>query len=188
MPLPEQTPEQPPGQTSGQPPANPPRARHWLWLSLMVILLDQATKLAADAMLELHRPLSIAPMFNLTLVYNPGAAFSFLSDAGGWQRWFFIVISTGISAMLLRWVWTLPARETLPAAALSLILGGALGNLLDRLAYGYVIDFIDVYYHQYHWPVFNIADSAITIGACLFAYDLLFRQHGQSDEREARDD
>lgn len=147
-------------------------ARRWLWLALAIVGLDQATKQLANTMLPPYQSLPLAPMLNLTLVYNPGAAFSFLSEAGGWQRWFFIALSSVVSVVLLRWIWRAQTHKS--AAALSLVLGGALGNLIDRLAHGYVIDFIDVYYRQYHWPVFNIADSAITIGAALLLWELLF--------------
>lgn len=107
------------------------------------------------------------PYFNLTYVHNTGAAFSFLSEAGGWQRWFFAVLALVISAVLSVWLARLQKHETLLALALSLVLGGAIGNLIDRLAYGYVIDFLDVYYDTWHWPAFNIADSAITLGVML---------------------
>ena len=154
----------------------------WLWLSAVVLLLDQGTKLLADAMLEMHQPLSVMPMFALTKVYNPGAAFSFLGDAGGWQRWFFIVFSLGVSLFLFTWLWRLGPRDGRIALALALILGGALGNLVDRLVYGYVIDFLDVYYGDWHWPTFNIADSAIFIGACLLILDALMGHRKPSAE------
>jgi signal peptidase II len=154
---------------------NEPRyARSWLILSFVVIVLDQFTKWLAEAMLQFQHPVPVFPMFNLTLVHNYGAAFSFLSDAGGWQRWFFIILAVVVSTMVFQWLWRLRATERLHAAALSLILGGALGNLIDRIINGYVVDFIDVYYKHYHWPVFNIADSAITVGVILLVIDLLF--------------
>ena len=139
----------------------------WLWLSAIVIVIDQATKLAADNMLMLYQSIEIIPMFNLTLMYNEGAAFSFLSSAGGWQRWFFIILSSVVSVVLLVWLKRLPPQNRLEAIGLSSILGGAVGNLIDRIAYGHVVDFIDVYYKTHHWPAFNIADSAITIGVVL---------------------
>ncbi len=152
-------------------------ARRWLLLSLIVIVIDQVTKIWADSVLQYHQPVPMMPMFNLTLAYNTGAAFSFLSDAGGWQRWFFIGLTAIISSVLFRWIWTMRAEERLHAAALSLILGGAIGNLIDRVWFGYVIDFIDVYYNTHHWPIFNVADSAITLGVILLIYDLIFNQH-----------
>ncbi len=160
-----------------------PYARHWLLLSFLVVVLDQLTKLWAQSALQYHQPIPVMPMFNLTLAYNTGAAFSFLSDAGGWQRWFFIVLTLIICGIILRWIWNMRAQERLHAAALALILGGAIGNLIDRVWLGYVIDFIDIYYQRYHWPIFNIADSAITVGVILLMYDLFVNQrHGTDDE------
>jgi len=139
----------------------------WLWLSVLAIVLDQGSKLTVDSLMQLYQSIPVLPYFNLTYVHNTGAAFSFLSEAGGWQRWFFaglaVLISTGITV----WLAKLKPQETLLAIALALVLGGAVGNLIDRLAYGYVIDFIDVYYENWHWPAFNIADSAITLGVVL---------------------
>ncbi len=157
-------------------------ARYWLLLSVFVIILDQLTKLWAQSVLLYHQPVPVMPMLNLTLAYNTGAAFSFLSDAGGWQRWFFIVLTLIVSGVILHWIWTLRAQESLHAAALALILGGAIGNLIDRIWLGYVIDFIDVYYQRYHWPIFNIADSAITIGVTLLIYNLFVNQRNKSDD------
>ena len=143
----------------------------WLWLVLLIVILDQVTKSAASQCLVYNQANPVFPGFNLTLVHNSGAAFSFLRDAGGWQRYFFIVLTTGISIVLFIWLLRLPAGRASLACALALIMGGATGNLWDRLQYGYVIDFIDVYYGQWSWPVFNIADSAITIGALLLIID-----------------
>lgn len=139
----------------------------WLWLSLLAVVLDQVSKIAVDSSMQLYESIPLMPYFNLTYVHNTGAAFSFLSEAGGWQRWFFAVLALGISAVLSVWLTRLKDHETLLAVALALILGGAIGNLIDRLAYGYVIDFLDVYYNDRHWPAFNIADSAITLGVAL---------------------
>jgi signal peptidase II len=124
-------------------------------------------------MLVLHQPVGVIPVFALTKVYNAGAAFSFLGDASGWQRWFFITLSIIVSGVLLVWLRRLGPHEGRTALALALILGGAIGNLIDRLVYGYVIDFLDVYYGDWHWPTFNLADSAITAGACLLILDAL---------------
>ncbi|MGH8579855.1 MAG: signal peptidase II [Gammaproteobacteria bacterium] len=143
----------------------------WLWLSGVVIVLDQLTKLAAGHALELHQPLAVFPSVNLTLTHNTGAAFSLLHQAGGWQRWFFAAIAFVVSACIVVWLYRLPRGKAILAAGLSLILGGALGNLWDRLSLGYVIDFIDLYYSTWHWPAFNVADSAITIGAGLLIAD-----------------
>lgn len=139
----------------------------WLWLSLLAIVLDQVSKLAIVDNMQLHESIPLLPYFNLTYVHNTGAAFSFLSEAGGWQRWFFAALAVVISVILSLWLARLQKYETLLAVALSLVLGGAVGNLIDRLAYGYVIDFLDVYYETWHWPAFNIADSAITVGVVL---------------------
>lgn len=139
----------------------------WLWLSGLVIVLDQITKYFASSLLRLHEPVAMLPFFNLTLMHNPGAAFSFLSQAGGWQRWFFTVLALIISVVIVEWMRRLPRTEVITAVALSLIVGGAIGNVWDRMQYGYVVDFIDVYYGHWHWPTFNIADSAITVGAVL---------------------
>ncbi len=162
----------------------------WLWLSLAVIGLDQLSKQLAEWALTPYQTLVLLPFFDLTLMYNKGAAFSFLSDQGGWQRWFFVVLAAGVSVMLVLWLARLRAHERSMAAALSLVLGGAVGNLIDRILFGHVIDFIDVYYAaesclpffgtvitnsgvQCHWPAFNIADSAITVGVALLLWDAL---------------
>lgn len=139
----------------------------WLWLSALALILDQVSKITVDNSMQLYESIRIMPCFNLTYVHNLGAAFSFLSEAGGWQRWFFAVLAIVISGVLAVWLSKLQKSETLLAVALALVLGGALGNLIDRLLYGYVIDFLDVYYQTWHWPAFNIADSAITVGVGL---------------------
>ena len=139
----------------------------WLALSLLAVVLDQASKWAVDSSMQLYQSIPLVPYFNLTYVRNTGAAFSFLSEAGGWQRWFFAGLAIVISIVIAVWLVRLKQHETLLAVALSLVLGGAIGNLIDRLAYGYVIDFLDVYYQTWHWPAFNIADSAITLGVVL---------------------
>jgi len=139
----------------------------WLWLSLLALVLDQGSKLAIAGSMKLYESIQIMPFFKLTYVHNTGAAFSFLSEAGGWQRWFFAGLALVISVVIAVWLTRLKKHETLLAVALALVLGGAVGNLIDRLAYGYVIDFLDVYYESWHWPAFNIADSAITLGVVL---------------------
>ncbi|WP_255722407.1 signal peptidase II [Ectothiorhodospira lacustris] len=146
----------------------------WLWLSFAVIVLDQITKRIAEYQLVQFAPMEILPFLNFTLVYNQGAAFSFLSDAGGWQRWFFTLLAIGVSIILVWWMAKLQREEAGTAAGLALIVGGAIGNVIDRIWHGHVIDFIDMHYAGYHWPVFNIADSAITVGAVwLIAANLL---------------
>jgi signal peptidase II len=139
----------------------------WLWVSAVILVVDQCTKLLADAMLTLHESIVLLPVLAIRKAYNRGAAFSFLGDASGWQRWFFIVLAVGIIILLVVWLRRLPAGQKWTALALALILGGAAGNLVDRVIYGHVIDFIDVFYNGWHWPTFNIADSAITCGALL---------------------
>ena len=140
----------------------------WLWLSVVIIVLDQWTKgLAVDG-IRLFDSVPVMPFFDLTLMHNEGAAFSFLGDASGWQRWVLAAIAIVMSVAIVVWLGRMSTTERLRPAALALILGGALGNLYDRLTLGYVIDFIDWYYQTWHWPAFNIADSAITVGAVLY--------------------
>jgi signal peptidase II len=143
----------------------------WLWLAVLSLGLDQASKLIIDNVMQLYESRAVFAFFNLTYVHNTGAAFSFLSDAGGWQRWLFAGLAVGMSILISVWLTRLKPNETFIAIALSLILGGAIGNLVDRLAYGYVIDFLDIYYGNWHWPAFNIADSAITVGVVLMLID-----------------
>ena len=154
--------------------------RHWIWISILVIVFDQLTKLLADHFLQYHQPVEVLPMFNLTLMYNKGAAFSFLANAGGWQRWFFLILTSVVSIFIYLWIKKLKTHQVLQYSALALILGGAIGNLIDRAIYGHVIDFLDVYLQQHHWPAFNIADSAITVGAFLLIYDTLKNPHEDS--------
>lgn len=154
----------------------------WFLVSMLVIFCDQASKYWALSYLSLYQAKPIAPMINFTLAYNTGAAFSFLSGAGEWHRWFFASFSFIMSIILVVWIVKLKPKAYLQHLSLSLILGGALGNLIDRAVYGYVIDFIDVYYKHYHWPVFNLADSAICIGAFLLFVDLV---KNKEDNEEA---
>jgi signal peptidase II len=146
----------------------------WIAVSVAVVVLDQLTKFAADSSLVYGQAVPVLPSFNLTLMYNRGAAFSFLSDASGWQRWFFVTVSLGASLLLVFWLRKLRPAQWLLALALSLVLGGAVGNLIDRLWAGHVIDFIQLYYRDFYWPAFNLADSAITVGAVLLVWDALF--------------
>ena len=142
------------------------------WFSGLVIVLDQVTKYIAETSLDYRVPVNMFTGLNMTLVYNKGAAFSFLSDAGGWQRWFFMALSISISIALVYWLHNVDKNRKYLAWGLALILGGAIGNLIDRSLYGHVIDFIDVYYSSWHWPAFNIADSAISLGAGLLILDM----------------
>ena len=143
----------------------------WLTLSFVIIILDQLTKSYATQELILYQPIHIIPGFNLTLMHNTGAAFSFLSQAGGWQRWFFIGLASVISIAIVVWMIGLPSSRRWLLFALAFVLCGALGNLWDRVMLGYVIDFIEVYYQDMYWPAFNIADSAITVGAIMLVID-----------------
>lgn len=149
---------------------------HWLILSLLIVFLDQASKFWVEAVLTPYKPMPIVPMLNITLAYNTGAAFSFLSGTGGWHRWFFAGFSLIVSIILVIWLLRTPIQDWLQSLGVSLILGGAVGNLFDRAVYGYVVDFIDVYYQYHHFATFNIADSAICIGAALLIVHLLMRK------------
>lgn len=145
----------------------------WFMLAVLVIVLDQISKYLADTMLEYAQPIYILPVLDITLHYNRGAAFSFLSDAGGWQRWFFSAIALAVSVYIAVWLARLRQQQWLQALALVLVLGGALGNLIDRLLYGHVVDFISVHWGSSYFPTFNIADAAISVGAVLLVLDML---------------
>jgi signal peptidase II len=145
----------------------------WLWLSFVVVILDQLTKFVASTSLILYKPVAVMPMFNWTLMHNTGAAFSFLHDAGGWQRWFFALIAIVVSTVIFLWIKRLQQHEKWQAIALAMIMGGAIGNVIDRLWLGYVVDFIQVYYQQWYWPAFNVADSAISVGVAIIIIDAI---------------
>lgn len=168
----------------------------WLWLSVAVVVADQLTKLgivlhfgsyttfaeffahtAGGEQLPqgMFRRIEVLPVLDITLMVNTGAAFSLLADAGGWQRWFFIVLAIGVIGFILYWLRTLPAKgNALLAVGLALVLGGAFGNLIDRALYGWVVDFIHLHWRGLYWPAFNVADSAISVGAGLLIVDALF--------------
>lgn len=149
----------------------------WLVLALLVVLLDQGSKLVVLKNMAYGVNHAITPFFNLILVYNKGAAFSFLAQAGGWQRWLFTVLGV-VAALYIVYLLQKHRGQTLFCLALALVLGGALGNVIDRIAYGHVIDFLDLYIRQYDWHVFNIfniADCAISVGAVLLVLDELKR-------------
>ena len=156
----------------------------WLWLALLAVVLDQVTKQMAEAMLTYANPVYILSVLDFTLLYNRGAAFSFLADQEGWQRWLFTAISIGVSIMLLVWQARLPRGSVWLPIALSLVLGGAIGNLIDRVLFGHVIDFISVHWGNSYFPAFNIADSAITLGAIMLALDVI--REIRQDMRQAR--
>ena len=155
----------------------------WYGLAALLVLADQWTKQLALEHLTLATRDVVTPFFDLTLAFNRGAAFSFLSDAGGWQRGFFTTISVVVSAVIVGWIWRLGSGQRWLALGLALILGGALGNLYDRVALGYVVDFISLHYQHYYWPAFNLADSAITGGALLLVADM-FINGDSSNESE----
>jgi len=160
----------------------------WLALSVLIIILDQASKIWATSELTYAVPVYVMPTINWLLAHNLGASFGFLSDAGGWQRWFFVVLAVVVSVVIVIWLKSLPRTDKWLALALALILGGAIGNVIDRAIYGYVIDFIQFYYEsdsgcipgfyftgsQCNWPIFNLADMAIVGGAALMIIDGLF--------------
>ena len=159
----------------------------WLWITAVFVVIDQVTKQWAEHSLIKFKPVEIMPNLNLYLAHNEGAAFSFLSDADGWQRWFFTVIALVVSTALIYWMKTLKPHEKASAIGLAFILSGALGNVIDRILFGHVIDFIQFYYQadsclpgfSFHslmqtgqciWPAFNVADSAITVGATILIF------------------
>ena len=151
-----------------------PNALSWIGLSLAVIVLDQIVKAVVLATLQPYQPHEVIPgLLNWTLAFNTGAAFSFLHDESGWQRWLFAAIAIGVSAVLVVWMKRLKADETWLAIALAMVLGGALGNLYDRVVLGHVVDFILVHWRDvHHFPAFNLADSGITVGAVMLALDM----------------
>ncbi len=151
----------------------------WLWLAALTAALDQVTKWLAEAALAPYSPVPLVPSLNLTLMYNEGAAFSFLAGAGGWQRWFFAALAAAVTIALGVWLHRLKASERLTAIGIALVMGGAVGNLIDRILTGRVVDFIDVYYGTWHWPAFNLADSAISAGVALLLLATL--REGRSD-------
>ncbi len=148
---------------------------YWLSLSVVVVLIDQVTKLWVGHGFGYGESKAVTDFFNLVLVYNSGAAFSFLSDAGGWQRWLLSAVAVAASVWII-WLLSRHAHQRLFSCALALILGGALGNLVDRVMYGYVVDFLDFYWGAHHFPAFNVADSAVSCGAALLLWDGLTKK------------
>jgi signal peptidase II len=153
-------------------PSKLPKPEIWFALAAIVLVADFLSKAWVLATFSLREMLVVTSFFNLVLVYNPGASFSFLADAGGWQRWFFVVLALAISAWLVVLIRR-HARENLMATALALVLGGASGNVIDRLRFGAVVDFLDFHVAGWHWPAFNVADSAITVGVMLLLWQQL---------------
>ena len=155
-----------------------PNALPWLLVSAAVIVLDQLSKAWVLASLPEYTAVPVIDGFwNWYRSYNTGAAFSFLSDAGGWQKWFFMALAFGVSGLLATWLARTPRREWRTALPFALVIGGALGNVIDRIRFGAVFDFLDFYVGNWHWPAFNVADSCITVGVVLLLWDGLF--HGQ---------
>ncbi len=148
----------------------------WYAIALAVVALDQLSKVCVSANLTYGEPVNFTSFFNFTLLHNHGAAFSFLAAQGGWQRWFFTALAIVVSLMLLVWIARSAAKSKLESFALAFILGGALGNLYDRIHLGYVVDFIVVHYQEHFWPAFNLADSAITLGAFILIAQMLFKK------------
>jgi signal peptidase II len=144
-----------------------------LWIAAVVFVCDQLTKFSAAGYLIRHGDIQLTAFLNFALVHNKGAAFGFLSSASGWQNIFFIAVASVACLAILWMTWRLTTNDRVLGTGLMLILGGAAGNLTDRLLHGYVSDFVDVYYRSWHWPAFNVADSAITVGAVLLALDAL---------------
>ncbi len=157
----------------------------WLWISLLIIVLDQLSKQIAEHMLPLRDPVTVFSWFDWYLTYNTGAAFSFLAGAGGWQRWFFTIVAIIISGVILQWLRKLPNEDRITAISLCLILGGAIGNVIDRLLFGHVIDFIQVWLGSYPYPAFNIADSSIFCGAVILVASSFMT--GNSEKQDEHD-
>jgi signal peptidase II len=157
----------------------------WLWLSAAIVALDQFTKILVVQRFELYERLELLPVLGLTRLHNTGAAFSFLADSGGWQRWFFIVLGLSISVLIVVWLKRIPAigRSWL-AGSLALVLGGAIGNIIDRMVHGYVVDFVSVHYERWFFPAFNVADSAITVGAIILLIESIVAGDGRIPSRK----
>ena len=157
----------------------------WLVLSLLVVVIDQYTKVKVSESFVLYERLELLPIFNLTLAHNYGAAFSFLADAGGWQRFFFTGVASVASIVFTVWLMqTKPVQRVLPIA-LALVLGGAIGNVVDRIAYGYVVDFLDFHWGMTHFPAFNVADMAITVGAGFMLLDMFLEYRQEAKAQHA---
>lgn len=161
-----------------------PAQRKWLALAFAVIVADHLTKFWVSATLDYHAFVPVLPFFSLVLVHNTGAAFSFLADAGGWQRWFFIAVGVVATVVIVR-LLRRHAHEPRLALPLALVLGGALGNVIDRALLGYVVDFLYFHYKSFAWPAFNVADMAISVGAALLIWDSLTGKHAPGADKPA---
>lgn len=163
-------------------------ASNWLWLSFLVVLLDQSTKAMVLRSLELYDTIELLPVLDITHLRNTGAAFSFLANAGGWQRWLFIMLGLVVSLVLMAWLRRIRTSEqTLLAVGLSLVMGGALGNVIDRVWLGYVVDFIHAHWNDAHFPAFNVADSAISIGAVCLLIDAFVESGREKQQKKGKD-
>jgi signal peptidase II len=166
--------------------------KHWLWLSFTVLLLDQASKWLVLAALEPFEAVPVLPHFNFTLMFNEGAAFSFLAGAGGWQRWLLAALAIVVAGALIGWLLKLRPDERLQASGLALLIGGAIGNLIDRVFLGHVVDFIQVYLPFMPWPIFNpwpafnVADSAITLGIGILIFTIVFADEAREPADSSR--
>jgi len=160
-----------------------------LWIAVLVIIFDHITKYLAVTQLTFGEPVAVFDHLNWTLAYNYGAAFSFLAEMGGWQRWFFVVLAFGMVAFMLWWLKKLPSKITSEVLAINLVIGGAIGNVIDRILAGRVTDFIDFYIGTWHYATFNIADVAITVGAVLLVFSELFlkKEEEEAAEKSAKD-
>ena len=156
----------------------------WLWLTLIFLIIDQITKHWVANTFDYRETLAVLPFFNITYVHNPGAAFSFLADQGGWQRWFFTAIAAIASIVFIIWMAKTPKKQRLLSIALAFILSGAMGNLIDRVLFGYVIDFLDFHWHGSHFAAFNVADSVIFIGAALMIIESFTQQNNQQSNQK----
>ena len=158
----------------------------WMVVAFAIVAADQLTKWAIIEWVALYEKVPLNSFINVTHQRNPGAAFSFLADAGGWQRWFFVVLSAGVSCVLTVWLWRIRNQgQAVLVAGIALVLGGAIGNLIDRIMLGYVTDFIQVWFGNWAFPSFNIADAAISVGAALMIIDALFFS-GREEEPESK--
>jgi signal peptidase II len=152
-------------------------ASNWLWLSFFVVILDQVTKALVVGTVKVQGAIALLPILDIVYLENPGAAFSMFAEASGWQRWFFIALAVIVSVVLMVWLRRIRSDQTILAIGLSLVLGGALGNVIDRVLHGYVVDFIFFHWRTWYFPAFNIADTAISIGAGCLLIDA-FRESG----------
>ncbi|WP_448568700.1 signal peptidase II [Thalassotalea ganghwensis] len=159
----------------------------WLWITVIFLIVDQVTKQWVANTFDLYESVNILPFFNLTYIHNPGAAFSFLADQGGWQRWFFTAIAAIACVIFSVWLKRTPADKTYLAIALACMLSGAMGNLIDRVLFGYVIDFLDFYIGNSHWPAFNIADSMIFIGAGFMIIDAIQEEKAKKASKQPQE-